>query len=391
MSAPQDTPTVLAEQQGESDITRDPAAGEEKDLTSGVRKFFGLGKKKEEKQAPMESATAATPAATNTSSSSSTGKRPAELKPSAQPIPISSPRSPGQSSLAASPGRLRSTSPRVLSPASSEIFERNVQEPANVSQLQGELSPAHIPSHMITEDYIPPALEASAQAITSDSLNADEVEIVTSASHQPAASALEGSASHADLTQLNAPFSPLSHVRSEDSEAASSMHQSGFLPTGEEDGASSYGQLDPTDVRRLSFISFADVVQSEHQAPPGSSISEAGDRSSLHMSSLPGGLSVDRGASPLRSPRSPVASQSGLITPPAGGPTSSANPEHSPGRSVLSTPMSAHSELTIETMRQAVRKTASGDLSGIRSAQLSPVNDEAMSSLSVGPQSRTNS
>ena len=71
--------------------------------------------------------------------------------------------------------------------------------------LGGELSPAHIPAHVITEDSIPPALEASAQAITSVELNPDEVEIVTSASHQPAVTNLESSASHADLTSLSSP------------------------------------------------------------------------------------------------------------------------------------------------------------------------------------------
>jgi hypothetical protein len=238
---------------------------------------------------------------------------------------------------------------------------------------------SHIPSHVITEDHIPPALEASAQAITSDSLNADEVEIVMSASHQPAASVLEGSSSHADLTQLHSPVShSLQHLDSHGSDHASSMH----VPTagGEEDGASSYGQLDPNDVRRLSFISFADVVQSEHQAPPGSAMNEAGHRDSLHIASLPGSFQERRAASPMRSPRSPGASSmqsrnlsgAGVTTPP-------------PGLSVEGQGSPPHNELTIETMRQAVRKTASGDLGGGRSAGMSPVSDEA------GGRSRGNS
>jgi hypothetical protein len=64
------------------------------------------------------------------------------------------------------------------SPASSQIFERNVQEP--------EPSPA-IPAHIKTEDHIPAALDASSLAITDDHLNPDEVEIVMHVAHQPAA------------------------------------------------------------------------------------------------------------------------------------------------------------------------------------------------------------
>lgn len=207
--------------------------------------------------------------------------------------------------------------------------------------------------------------------------------MITSTSHQPAASVLEGSSSHADLTQLQSPMSPLHHVKSEDSEV--SAQQSSILPPpGEEDGAN-YGSLDPTDVRRLSFISFADVVQSEHQAPPQSALSEAGNRDSLHFGSLPASLKQDRAASPLRS----EVPSGGVTTPPPGANVSQANLEQSPGRaSGLASPMSPAPELQIETMRQAVRKTASGDLSGGRSAMASPVSEEHVSSA---PRSRTNS
>lgn len=306
-----------------------------------------------------------------------------DLRP--QPIPITPSRHPYPSAVAASPSHLRSSSPRLHSPASSEIFERNVQEPVPISTLQGEMSPAHIPSHVMTEDHIPPALEATAQAITSGNLNADEVEIVTSASHQPAAaSVIESSASHADLTQLQSPT--LQHHRSEGSEAGSSIHQSGLLPTHTEDeGASNYGQLDPNDVRRLSFISFADVVQSEHQQQYASHLGDVGSRDSLHMASLPAsvpGAAQNRTASPLGSPRSPGSTHShsmsgGVTTPPPGVNIDPAG-EQSPARSGagISSPPSHHGELTIETMRQAVRKTASGDLSGVRSAGMSPISDE---------------
>lgn len=364
-----------------------------RDPNTGKRRFFGLGKKREDNQPQNSVASPSTGSMlppNSTTRSTSPGKAPAELKPHPQPIPISPSRHPYQNPLAASPSRLRSGSPRMHSPASSEIFERNVQEPVQISTLQGELSPAHIPSHVITEDHIPPALEASVEAITSEDLNADEVEIVMSASHQPAASAIESSTSHADLTQLNTPFTPLQHARSEDSEHAGSTRHGSLAPAGtEDDGASNYGQLDPNDVRRLSFISFADVVQSEHQQPPSSALGEPGERSSLHIASLPSSFKQDRAASPLRSPRSPGSTAShsmsgGVTTPPPGMTVNPVNTEQSPGRAVAS-PLAQHGDLTVETMRQAVRHTASGDLGGVRSAGLSPVSDDNV------PRSRTNS
>lgn len=317
-------------------------------------------------------------------------KRPLDLKPQplpSQPIPISPSRHPYPSMMAASPSRIRSSSPRLHSPASSEIFERSVQEPVALSNLGSEISAEHIPTHVMTEDQIPPALEASAQAITSGEFGPDEVEIITSTMHQPAAaSVLESSTSHADLAQLNSP-PHLKRERSDHSEPSSSFHQQpGFLPTGPftEDGASAYGQLDPNDVRRLSFISFADVVQGEHQQQATSSdFGDVGSRDSLHMSSFPAAAIHDRAASPLRSPRSPISTHShslsgGLTTPPLPGmalPTTG-NAEQSPSRGVGS-PVNPHGELQIQTMRQAVRKTASGDLGGARGGSgMSPVSDE---------------
>ncbi|EME46344.1 hypothetical protein DOTSEDRAFT_70366 [Dothistroma septosporum NZE10] len=379
---------------------------EEKDSNAGKRSLFGLVKKKDSKKQTMD----ATPAAAVLPQSQAASRplsplksqQPPDSKPRSHAAPVSPARNPYQQSVAAqSPSRLRSSSPRLHSPASSEIFERNVQEPIPMSGLGGELNPAHIPAHVITEDQIPPALEASAQAITNDELNPDEVEIVTSSTHQPASSVLEGSASHADLTQLHSPALPsLRHEKSEDSEPPSSMHASGIVPSLEDDGASNYGQLDPNDVRRLSFISFKDIVQSEHQHMAQSSLGDIGSRDSLHIANaLPPTSIQERAASPLRSPRSPASTHShtlsaGVTTPPAGVNIHTAggavNPEQSPARSIgLGSPGSQHGELTIETMRQALRKTASSDLSGVRSAGMSPVNDEQHSARDP-PRSRTN-
>ncbi|KAK5133771.1 hypothetical protein LTR08_007421 [Meristemomyces frigidus] len=250
-----------------------------------------------------------------------------------------------------------------------------------MSTLQADET-AHIPSHVMTEDHIPAALEATVEAITSEDLNADEVEIVTSSAHQTAAaSVLESSASHADLSQLQT--SSLQRHKSEEVEVPASMHQSGHIGT-EDEGASSYGQLDPNDVRRVSFISFADVVHSEHhqQQQMGTHLGDVGSRDSLHMPShrpsIPGSA-PDRTTSPLRSPRSPSSSYShsmsgGITTPPPG--LNFQASEQSPPRTGSGVGGGQHGELQIETMRQAVRKTASGDLSGARIAGMSPISTD---------------
>ena len=96
----------------------------------------------------------------------------------------------------------------------------------------------------MTEDHIPPALEASEQAITSEDLTPDEVEIVMHAAHQPASAA---------VTASNAGDSLHSPMQEEAPAAASAI-----LPASPQDAdetASNYGALDPTDARRLSFIS----------------------------------------------------------------------------------------------------------------------------------------
>ncbi|KAM0715084.1 hypothetical protein Q7P37_009549 [Cladosporium fusiforme] len=300
------------------------------DPKTGRRRLFGS--KKAQDRATLNSAdrtrdsTSDQPVMSDTSAAmpGALPQSPLEETPAninTQPIPVSPARHHYSNAMPApSPSRLRSSSPRMQSPASSEIFERNVQEPVPISTLQSELSPAHIPNHVLTEDHIPAALEASAEAITSENLNPDEVEIVTATSHQPAGASLESS-SVADVSSLpgHLPASFVHHP-SEGSEPTSlNAASSGFLPpasTVDDDSASNYGALDPNDVRRLSFISFADVVQSEH-AHPNTSGDIAGSRDSLHIGSLPSAVH-DRTTSPLRSPRSPSSTYSsggGVITP----------------------------------------------------------------------------
>ncbi|KAI9813284.1 MAG: hypothetical protein M1827_004226 [Pycnora praestabilis] len=318
---------------------------------SGKRSFFGFGKKKEDDKLKKK---------TGGALASSTPAVVAPVRVMRPESPLRSPDSTFNSSspnrsthpyqLPASPSRgLYPSSPRLSSPASSEIFERSVQE----NSIPADASPA-IPSHIQTEDHIPPVLDASSLAITDDHLNPDNVEIVMHSAHQPAAVTVTGTGS-SEATGTSWPDDLVAHPDNDDA-------------------ASNYGALDANDVRRLSFISFADVVQSEHTE-------HSAGRESGHLASLPLNPAhqslLNRSPSPIRSP---VSSHGRGNSPPSGSP-SLRGLDGSPGRIArpLGSPISTHSpptggELTIETMRQALRKTGSGDLSGARSQPLSAVS-----------------
>jgi hypothetical protein len=259
-----------------------------------------------------------------------------------------------------------SSSPRMHSPASSQIFERNVQEDVMPPQASPQ-----IPSHIITENHIPPALDASSAAITNEKLDPDSVEIVTHAMHQPAAIPTASASLEASTMSLHEDYG---------------FHR----PEGAgDDTASNYGALDSADVRRLSFISFADVVHAEHAEQAEPSIGgHHTDRNSAHLGSLPG--TIPGLAAPPRSPspiRSPLSSPGHGPSPPSSVSPSCKGLETSPtkahrgsGSSMVapaqSPPLSVGGELNIETMRQALRKTGSGDLSGVRSQPLSAVGND---------------
>lgn len=262
-----------------------------------------------------------------------------------------------------SPGGPSQVPPRLHSPAS-QIFERNVQEDI----LPSQASPS-IPAHIRTENYIPPVLEASSAAITDEQLNPDSVEIVTHSLHQPAAAGVTG-ASTADQSLSSSGI----------------VDHAGAHPADADEVSSSYGALDSTDIRRLSFISFADVVNAEH--------AETGEPLNSHEHAQGAGTSEhhpvagfqNRSPSPLRSP----ASSHRLGTsPPTSIATSTRGLETSPyhGARGAGSPLpTAHSpvssnfggDLNVETMRQALRRTGSGDLGVASQAASAFGNDEPL-------------
>ena len=261
----------------------------------------------------------------------------------------------------ASPGPPFQLSPRVHSPASSQIFERSVQEDIAPAQA----SPS-IPSHIMTENHIPPILDASSEALTDEKLDPDSVEIVTHNYHQPASLPVTGA--YMDLS--------LPHVWND--EVASNIH------TEPDDSISYHGALDSADIKRLSFVSFADLVHGEQAT--AESTEYPSNRNSMHLvgAQIPsfGHFgSRNRSCSPLHSP----TSSRGLGTSP---PTSMSSPPRaldasphraaripaSPGLGNCSPPPCFGGELNVETMRQALRRTESGDLGGWRSQPMSAVD-----------------
>lgn len=263
--------------------------------------------------------------------------------------------------LPSSPGRAFSTLPRVSSPASSQIFERDVQDSTVLKP-----SSLAIPTHIQTENYIPPVLDDASEAITNEKLDPDAVEIVTHSSHLPASVTVTGGGA------VPGSLTPFEQTSSEWAAELASFADRVGLPL---DNASNYGALDPADVRRLSFISFADVVQAEHTGHAGT----AGSRDSIHLASLTSipSAALNRSPSPIQSP---VSSQGPGTSPPMSNPGSMKGVEVSPARKPLGSPansgqhtLAAPSDLNIETMRQALRRTGSADLANVRSLPTSPV------------------
>ncbi|KAH6690601.1 hypothetical protein F5X68DRAFT_203321 [Plectosphaerella plurivora] len=324
------------------------------------RSLFGFGKKKDETTDAKTQAPTTAPASAAAPGSSATRPPPLHSESSKVSTTTRSTGSPTRSEfpsmMPASPGRAFTGSPRVASPAGSQIFERDVD---TVTALKPQ-SPA-IPNHIQTENHIPSVLDASSEAITNERLDPDSVEIVTHAQHQPASVAVPGAA----------PAS--SSQPSYEQLAASWAEELGALGDRDPDSISNYAALDATDIRRLSFISFADVVQAEHTGGPAAS------RESIHIAGLTS-LSANRSPSPVLSPMS--SPEAVGTSPPTSNPGSIKGIELSPARKTVGgagSPISisthhpiSNGEINIETMSQALRRTASNDFGAVRSFPVSP-------------------
>jgi hypothetical protein len=347
MSPPENTAAPPQHSNPSTSPATDKATDDNSILGKG-KKLLGLGKKKEAQEDKQTTEQAGATAPTTTllpSPPMSPPERRASPRGSPRMLPIGAP-SPNR--------RIRSTSPGLHSPASSLIFERNVQEPE---------PSADVPAHIKTEDHIPPALDATSLAITDNHLNPDDVEIVTHSAHQPASAAVAGSISDS----IHSP--PLPHE-----ESLASSHA-------DVNEAPGYGALDTNDPRRLSFISFADVVQAEHVEHDRQEVLGATTSGeALQFMSL--SSTANRSSSPVRSAASSPPTTSGAASPKhtdLNRTRSPASPTSLTTATVIGSPNPAIGEelpVQIETMRQALRKTRSGDMGGARSQPLSAASVE---------------
>lgn len=354
----------------------DTQAEDKKDGKVKKRSLFGFGKKKPASPSKSESTLSTdhqkseglnqsqpqTQLASSSKTTSATTSPPTLSRDSSK-LSTRAPTNEQASGLPTSPSHGFTDSPRLSSPATSQIFERDVQD----STVLKPSSPA-IPTHIQTENYIPSVLDDASEAITNEKLDPDNVEIVTHSSHQPASVTVTGASN--GLSSYDQTSSEWA------AELASFADREAMSP----DNASNYGSLDSSDVRRLSFISFADVVQAEHAPSAG----VASSRDSIHMAgltSLPP-AAINRSPSPIRSP---VSSQGPETSPPTSNPASIKGFELSPRRRPLGSPTSntnlklnPGSDLNIETMSQALRRTGSTDLSNVRSIPTSPTEPSGL-------------
>ncbi|KAK9365242.1 hypothetical protein V1509DRAFT_571392 [Lipomyces kononenkoae] len=140
-------------------------------------------------------------------------------------------------SLSSPVGSPITTSPtRVSSPASSMIFERHVQDPV--------LSSSGVPSHHHSENLIPPVLAASCEALTDESVDPDEVEVVSIT--RPYSNSIHRTNSALSLASIASSVPSLPPMSPKSSSSAA-------LSTGPPPGAAN-------TTHRLSFYTYADVV-----------------------------------------------------------------------------------------------------------------------------------
>lgn len=172
--------------------------------------------------------------------------------------------------------------------------------------------------------------------------------------HQPAVSV---AAPHGTSTS-----SPLYDTHSQSHSSDYTLDESISNPG---DDPSSYSTADK---RRLSFISFADVVQAElAELDSSANFLLANDSPNLMPTDRDSGLStinetLRRSPSPIRLGSSPPRFGAGNVQRSLSG--RSAEAVSPPKMTIGDSLGKGGGELTIETMRQALRKTGSGDLSG---------------------------
>lgn len=153
----------------------------------------------------------------------------------------------------------------LSSPASSMIFERNVQEFSVAATSAGASSSKiwhnHDNTHYHGEDRVAPALDASTEAIINSKVNPEDIDVI---SLRRPSSIRARSPTEASLTSLWSPGSPtMLDGAPRTRNNSMSVHPLTASHTG---GSLSPDKLNGGDGRQvLSFCSFADVVHTENE------------------------------------------------------------------------------------------------------------------------------
>ncbi|KAK7203056.1 hypothetical protein BZA70DRAFT_80287 [Myxozyma melibiosi] len=184
-----------------------------------------------------------------------------------------------------------------ISPASSMIFERQVQQDA--ASTSAGSSCGAIPTHHHSSNLIPPVLTASCEVLTNEQTDPDQVEVVS-----VSRSSLHRSNSNASLTSMGSialsmqPVSPTASVKN-----YSTPNNYTTNDSNEENMINSNDNSSPTVQHRLSFYSFVDVINSDCSPGLSSSPSSPTVDSSKSTKSVVDSTIED---SSLRTPSSPV-------------------------------------------------------------------------------------
>lgn len=243
-----------------------------------------------------------------------------------------------------------STSPptRISSASSSQIFERNVQEshplPLPTSNPAAPPTASKIPAHIATENHIPAVLEASSIAITDGSIDPDNVEIAMLTTHQPLASQV----------------SQHTHKEKEkEKEKLTLVDPEDMLPPSTAHSGHSLGPSYTQDKRRLSFISFSDIVQAEQADLLDSTILSPSPLQTMNPG-FPAQPMVDQaGLSGITETLVRRRSPSPMRRGPGAAPSS---PSRTSASFLPERAREVEEGVMVETMGQALRKTGSGDL-----------------------------
>lgn len=264
------------------------------------------------------------------------------------PIPMAAPTTAITSMSPKSQNSMTDSVSALSSPASSMIFERNVQEFA-ASGSTSKIWCNHENTHYHGEDHIAPALDASTEAIINTKVNPNDIDVI---SLRRPSSIRARSPTEASLSSLWSQ-TPASPTLLQDTPRTRNNSMSVHPLTASHTGGSLSPDKSSGDRQVLSFCSFADVVHTENEETQVGSGMGSSDRL---------GRFDTRSQSALRSP-------SPLMRPhPVGSPLTAAMAESvvadlkltiPPSRSATVDSMDSESPIVVSSFGETIRRRTS--------------------------------